>query len=107
MTLLGEAGLARLARINHANAVDLAGRLDEVEGVEVLNRSFFNEFTIRVGADAGALVEQLAAQGIFAGVPASRLWPGENLDDLLLVASTEVNSTEDRAAFAAALKGAL
>ena len=37
MTLLGEAGLRRLARINHANAVALAEALAKVPGVEVLN----------------------------------------------------------------------
>ena len=37
MTLLGEAGLTRLARINHANAVKLADMLAGVPGVEVLN----------------------------------------------------------------------
>jgi glycine dehydrogenase subunit 1 len=107
LTLLGEAGLKRLARINHANAVDLANRLDGVRGVEVLNTNFFNEFTIRVDGDAAALVERLAADGILAGVPVSRLWPGEGLDDLLLVASSEVNTDADRAVFAAALQGAI
>ena len=47
MTLLGEAGLKRLARINHANAVKLADQLAAVKGVEVLNKTFFNEFTVR------------------------------------------------------------
>jgi len=47
MTLLGGLGLQRLARINHANAVDLASRLSDVPGVEVLNAHFFNEFTLR------------------------------------------------------------
>ena len=73
----------------------------------MLNKSFFNEFTLRVQGDAAALVEQLAAQGVLAGVPVSRLLPGAGLDDLLLVASTEINTDEDRAAFVAALKGAL
>jgi glycine dehydrogenase subunit 1 len=107
MTLLGEAGLKRLARINHVNAVDLADRLGRIPGVEVLNPTFFNEFTLRVPGDAAALVERLAADGVLAGVPASRLWPRENLDDLILVASTEVNTDADRAAFAVALEGAL
>ena len=39
MTLLGGAGLQRLARVNHANAVALADRLARVPGVEVLNKS--------------------------------------------------------------------
>src|SRR3954462_1212157 len=45
MTLLGEAGLKRLAHLNHAHAVKLADQLKAVSGVEVLNGSFFNEFT--------------------------------------------------------------
>ena len=48
MTLLGEAGLKRLARINHANAVKLASALAHVTGVEVVNAAFFNEFTLRL-----------------------------------------------------------
>jgi len=40
-------------------------------------------------------------------VPVARLLPGKGLDDLILVASTEVNTDEDRAAFADALQGAL
>lgn len=107
LTLLGEAGLRRLACANHANAVDLADRLARVTKVEVLNETFFNEFTLRVNGDAAALVEKMAARGVLAGAPVSRLLPGAGLDDLLLVASTEVNSDEDRAAFVAALEGAL
>ena len=107
MTLLGGAGLARLARVNHANAVALRDMLTQVEGVEVLNKSFFNEFTVRVRGDAAALVERLAARGVLAGVPVSRLLPGAGLDDLLLLASTEMNTDEDRATLVAELKGAL
>ncbi len=103
MTLLGGRGLRELARVNHANAIKLADML----GDAVLNRSFFNEFTVRVKADAAALVERLAARGVLAGVPVSRLLPGAGLDDLLIVASTEINSDDDRATLAAALKEAL
>ena len=52
LTLLGEAGLTRLARVNHANAVKLADALVRVPDVSVLNGAFFNEFTIRVPGDA-------------------------------------------------------
>ncbi|MBV9077341.1 MAG: glycine dehydrogenase, partial [Methylobacteriaceae bacterium] len=103
MTLLGEAGLTRLARINHAGAVKLADALANVPGVAVLNGSFFNEFTLRLPRPAADFVEALAAEGILAGVPVSRLLPGQGLDDLLLVASTEVNTDEDRAALVSAL----
>jgi glycine dehydrogenase subunit 1 len=108
MTLLGEAGLRRLAAVNHANACDLAGRLGAIEGVEVLNDAFFNEFTIRVKGDAAGVIEKLAANGIMGGVPVSRLEPGkEELTGLIVVASSEINTEEDRAAYAKALREVL
>ena len=108
MTLLGGNGLAKLARINHANAVKLKGALDGVAGVKVLNDAFFNEFTVKLPKPAAEVVEALAAKGVLGGVPVSRLEPGKaELADLLLVASSEVNSHEDRAAFVAALKEVL
>jgi glycine dehydrogenase subunit 1 len=107
MTLLGSEGLARLARINHAHAVKLADMLASVKGIEVLNQSFFNEFTVKLGKPAAPVVEALAAKKILAGVPVSRLLPGAGLDDLLILASTEVNTDEDRATLVAALKEVL
>lgn len=107
MSLLGEAGFTRLARINHVNAVKLADALAGVKGVEVLTQAFFNEFTISVPGNAAELVEKLAKKGVLAGVPVSRLLPGAGLDNLLIVANTEVNTDEDRAAFVAALKAVI
>ena len=107
LTLLGEAGLRRLARVNHANACDLAQRLAATPGVEVVNQTFFNEFTIRTPKPAAALVETLAERGVIAGCPVSRLAPDAGADDLLIVASTETNTAEDRAAYAGALREAL
>jgi glycine dehydrogenase subunit 1 len=108
LSLLGEAGLRRLARINHANAVKLADMLGAIEGVQVLNKTFFNEFTIRVPDDAFNVIHKLARKGIQGGVPASRLDEGpRELRDLIIVAGTEVNTDEDRAAYVSALKEVL
>jgi glycine dehydrogenase subunit 1 len=107
MTLLGDAGLQRLARINHANAVDLADRLAAIPGTQVLNKTFFNEFTLKIAGDAARTVERMAAMGVLGGMPVSRLLPGRGLDDLILAASSEINTDADRAAFAKALQGAL
>jgi glycine dehydrogenase subunit 1 len=108
LSLLGEAGLRRLAKVNHANALFLAEMLAAVPGVDLLNRTFFNEFTIRVRGDAAEVVEKLARRGILGGVPASRLDPSRpELRDLIIVASTEVNTDEDRAAYAKALREVL
>lgn len=108
MSLLGGAGLTKLARINHAGAVQLKKALAAVPGVEVLNGAYFNEFTVKLPKAADDVVETLAEKGILAGVPVSRLEPGKpELENLLVVASTEANTDDDRAAFAAALKEAL
>jgi glycine dehydrogenase subunit 1 len=107
MTLLGQAGLKKVAAVNHANACDLADRLDAVDGVEVVTSSFFNEFTLRVPGKAASVVEKMAKKGVLAGVPVSRLLPKAGLDDLIIVANTEVNTDEDRAAFVAALEGVI
>ena len=108
MSLLGGAGLQKLARINHANAVKLKKDLSAVPGVEVLNEAYFNEFTVKLPKPAHGVVEALAEKGILGGVPVSRLEPGKTeLENLLVVASTEVNTDEDRAAFAGALKEVL
>ena len=108
MTLLGEAGLRRLAAVNHANAVLLADKLAKVQGIEVLTRRFFNEITLRLtGKNAYAIVEKLAHKGVLAGVPYSRLAPKTGHDDLLIVASTEVNTDGDRAALVSGLREVL
>ena len=103
MTLLGETGLRRLAQVNHANAALLAERLALLPGVTVLNETFFNEFTLRVTGDGADIVERLAKRGVLGGVPVSRLSPGAGLDDLILVASTEINTDDDREALATSL----
>jgi glycine dehydrogenase subunit 1 len=107
MTLLGEAGLRRLALLNHERACDLADALAGVKGVELLTPHFFNEFAIRLPRRADAIVETLAAKGVLAGVPYARLAPQAGLDDVLLVAATETNTDDDIALYAHELKKAL
>jgi glycine dehydrogenase subunit 1 len=108
LSLLGAAGLRRLAQVNHANALLLAEMLGAVSGVDLLNSTFFNEFTIRVRGNAAEVVEKLARRGILGGVPASRLDPSRpELSDLIIVAATEVNTDEDRVAYAKGLREVL
>jgi len=96
MSLLGEVGLRKLAALNHAKAVQLSDRLDQIHGVSVITERFFNEFTVRIKGSASKIVDRLAAQNILAGVPGARLWPGQKeLDDLLILAVTETVSDED------------
>jgi len=96
LALLGEAGLTRLARLNHAAAVRLAERLERVPEVRLVNRTFFNEFSLRLACPAAEVVEALADKGILAGVPVSRFYPERNeLADVMLVAATELTTDAD------------
>ena len=108
LTLLGGTGMARLAAENHRLACLAADRLAKVPGVSLLNASFFNEFTLKLGTDAREVVRKLADRGVLAGVSLGRLFPGvESLADGLLVAVTETTSEEDIEAFASALEEVL
>jgi len=103
MTLLGDAGIKRLAALNHEAACDLADRLSAIDGVDLVNGTFFNEFTLRLNRPAKTVVDALVDHGVLGGVPFSRL--GDGQDDLLLVAVTETASADDMAAFEQALRG--
>lgn len=96
MTFLGEAGFTKLAKLNHARAVQLAERLNNVKGVKILPSAFFNEFAVQLSKPAVSVVEALAAKRILAGVPVSRLYPSwPEMENLMLIAVTETVSDED------------
>jgi len=108
LTLLGEAGLRKLAALNHANAVALAKALAEVPGVEIITPAFFNEFTIKTPKPSGTVIDALVDRGVIGGVPASRLWSANAaLQDLIVVAATEMTTPNDFAAYKAALQEVL
>lgn len=108
MTLLGEKGLRELAMLNHKKAVVAADRLASIDGVSLLNESFFNEFTLVLDKDTRPIVRKLADQKILAGVSLGRLYPEEGaLAHGLIVAVTETSSDEDVEALATALEGEL
>jgi glycine dehydrogenase subunit 1 len=96
MTLLGEAGFTRLAEVNHANAVTLADRLNDIGGVKVVPRTFFNEFAVTLPRPADEVAEALAKKNILGGVPVSRFYPRyEELANVLLVTATELTTEDD------------
>ncbi len=105
LTLLGEAGLRRLARLNHEAAVAAAERLARVPGVELLNGPMFNEFTLKLAKPARPLVRRLAERGILGGVALGRLYPdGDGREQALVLAVTETNQPQDTEALASALE---
>jgi glycine dehydrogenase subunit 1 len=106
-TLLGREGLERVAALNHEKACELADALSAIAGVEVLTNAFFNEFAVKLPKPAQAIVDSLAEKGVIAGVAMSRLDPDTGMDDVVIVCATEMNTDEDIAIFARALKEAL
>jgi glycine dehydrogenase subunit 1 len=105
LTLLGEKGLRQLASLNHARACEAAERLAAIPGVELVNHSFFNEFTLKLPVEARPAVHALVERGVLGGVSLGRLYPGADaLQNGLVVAVTETATDEDIAAFETALK---
>jgi glycine dehydrogenase subunit 1 len=97
--LLGENGLKKLALINHKKACDLADSLSKIDGVKVLNDSFFNEFTIELPKDSFEINKKLLESKIVGGLALD--------NNRLLVAVTELTSQSDIEKFTSVLRGIL
>ena len=108
MTLLGEKGLRKLAEANHYLAQQAADRLARVEGVDLINGTFFNEFTLRLPKEARPVVRAMAEKGVLGGVSLGRLYPGvASLENGLVVAVTETTTSKDVEVLAQALEETL
>ena len=86
MSLLGEDGFKRLAKLNHEAAIRLADSLGKVKGVKVTNDNFFNEFVVELPKPAEQVVEDLATANIIGGYAIE--------GNRLLVAATEMTTDE-------------
>ncbi len=105
LTLLGEKGLRQLASLNHARACDVADRLASIAGIELVNDSFFNEFTVRLPVEARPAVHAMVQRQVLGGVSLGRLYPDHpELANGLVIAVTETVTDEDIDALEAALK---
>lgn len=99
MSLLGEDGFKRLAKLNHEAACKTADALTSIDGVKLVTENFFNEFTVELPKSADGVVEALAQKGVIAGLALE--------DNKLLVAATETTTQADIDTFAANLKDVL
>ena len=108
MSLLGGTGLEQMARASHARTRETAQMLAGIPGVEIVNHAYVNEIAVRLPRDARTVVRELADRRVLGGVSLGRLYPGNAaLANGLLVAATELTTTEDIAAFDAALREVL
>lgn len=99
LSLLGEIGFKHLAQKNHEKAVRMADKLEAVEGVKVINDTFFNEFTIELPKDAFTVAKALEERNVIGGLPLE--------GNKMLVAVTEMVVDKDMEAYVNALKEVL
>lgn len=95
MSLLGEDGFKKLARLNHDAACRLADALDALDGVSVVNQGFFNEFVVELPKASSLVVEDLTTCGIIGGYALE--------GNKLLVAATEMTTQDQIEEFAETL----
>jgi glycine dehydrogenase subunit 1 len=106
MSLMGPQGLENAAAASHRNTRLLVDRLTSIDGVEqVFSGAFFHECVIRLDVPVDRVVDELAAQGIIAGMPLVDDYPG--LENCLLVCATELRTEEEIDSYAASLERVL
>jgi glycine dehydrogenase subunit 1 len=94
--------------LNHARACEVADQLAAIPGVELVNDSFFNEFTLKLPVEARPAVHAMVEQGVLGGVSLGRLYPDAvQLENGLVIAVTETVTDEDIAILEGALKEAV
>ncbi len=96
ISLLGEGGFKQLAHLNHEAACNLADKLMKIDGISVLNDTFFNEFVIELPKPAAQVAEDLETCGIIGGYV---------IEDTnkMLVCATEMTTEDDIKEFTYAL----
>lgn len=102
LSLMGPAGLERVAAASHARTRELAEALTRVPGVRRLFRGpVFHEEAIAIDRPAAPVLENLAARGIIGGLDLTEHYP--ELGPALLVCATETKTTADIERYANAL----
>lgn len=86
-SLLGEIGFKKLALINHNKACKLADELAKIPNIKIINKNFFNEFTIQLPIDANVVNKKLLDLNIIGGFVAS--------NNKMILAVSELTSDND------------
>ncbi len=102
MSLLGRNGYPKLALLNHVRAEKLKRMLVDAGLSLPFSGPTFNEFVVRVGGDAAARVDALAAAGVVPGLALGCF--RDDLADCILVAVTEKTTDAGMDALVRALK---
>jgi len=103
LAAIGPHGLRDVAVLGAARAAELEIALAAAGATRLHPGPYLNEFAVRVPG-ATDVHRRLLDRGVLAGLPLARVCPDDpSLTDALLVCATETTTTEDIAAFGAAL----
>ncbi len=106
LSCIGKNGFVELGELCAAKACYAREQLLQIPGVADVNQSaFFNEFVVRLSADAAEVAGLMIEKGFAAGFPLGRYFPERKND--LLIAVTEKRTREEIRAFAVALEAVL
>jgi glycine dehydrogenase subunit 1 len=102
MSLLGAAGLERVAEASLQRTAQLAAALGAVAGVRpAFKTRHFHETVLQLDRPVAPVLAALARRGILGGLDLGERYP--ELGHALLVCATETKSDADIAAYAGAL----
>ena len=104
MSLLGPAGLRRVAARCHHNTRSLQGKLTEIEGVDrCFETPYFHETVLRLGDQpVDDVLRAIEAQGISGGIDLSAEYP--ELGNALLTCATETRTADEIESYATHLE---
>jgi len=106
MALLGKEGLREVAEFCADNASYAYSKLTALTDVtRTFSAIFFNEFCITLPCDARDVIGDLVDRGFAAGFPVGRYYKG--MENVALIAVTEMRTKEEIDRLAAALEGVL
>jgi glycine dehydrogenase subunit 1 len=102
MSLLGSAGLEKVAAASQTQTSALVAALTRIKGVKLaFGGPRFHEAVLQLDRKPGDVLEALAQRGIVGGYDLSRQYP--ELGNALLVCATETRTNEDIETYARAL----
>lgn len=102
MSLLGSAGLEKVAAASQTQTSALVAALTRIKGVKLaFSGPRFHEAVLQLDRKVSDVLEALAQRGIVGGYDLSRHYPA--LGNALLVCATETRTDDDIAAYAAAM----
>jgi glycine dehydrogenase subunit 1 len=103
LTSVGPTGLRKIAEACYQKAHFLADRIDALDGYKVVgDGAFFNEFVVRTPGPVADLNARLRDRDIIGGYDLSQV--SDDLANLMLVCTTEMNSKDQIEDFVDALK---